>query len=152
MAARTLQNSEIALGRAVLLATDALNMGCEGAFWMMDDGDDDWRFFLVTSLLDTMGPRRIYLKMDSVLGKIISEGEMDALPVYMMSPDEKIVRAIRMEISTAGTATIPQGVSFRFDGQNVAALVYRMAGKMPEAERRAAQGQFRKRVDKLVAA
>ena len=60
MAKRKIPPDDLAFGRAVLLATDALKMSAEGAFWIRYSGESRWRYFIVTSLFDSGGSNRGY--------------------------------------------------------------------------------------------
>jgi len=75
MAARALSRDDLAFGRAVLLATDTLDMGAEGAFWLRDIDQKEWRFFLVTSLFERLGPTKLYLRLNEFFEKRLSSNE-----------------------------------------------------------------------------
>jgi hypothetical protein len=70
MAALTLSTDDVTFGRAVLLATDALGMRAEGAFWLYDSREVKWRYFLITSLFNSLGSREIYQRLN---GALVSE-------------------------------------------------------------------------------
>src|SRR5262245_59184632 len=98
MAKRAIPTDKLNLGRAILLATDALGMKCEGAFWLDDALDREWRFFLVTSFLEHMGPRQVYLKLESALVKKLSKRELEDFRIFLISPDSPIAKQIRHRI------------------------------------------------------
>ena len=95
MAVRSIHAADIAFGRAVLLATDALGLSAEGAFWLYDSEDREWRYFLATSLFNTLGSREIYLRLNQALSKKLSERETQRFQIFMGSPNESLVRAVR---------------------------------------------------------
>lgn len=152
MAARTLSQDELAFGRAVLLATDALGMSAEGAFWLRYTRSREWHYFLVTSLLDSVGPRGIYLRLNEALAKKLSERETRTFMFYIASPNERLVRNIRARVLTDAHASEPTRVKLALGSRRAEAWVYRLAGSMNETEAKLAQRRFRRRYNELMAA
>jgi len=118
---------DLAFGRAVLLATDALKMAAEGAFWIRYVGESRWRYFIVTSLFDTMGPREIYLRLNKALAKKLPEKEMRSFDIFMAGPQEPFLRQFPTEISTAPYASEPFNASVKIDTKKAEVWVYRFA-------------------------
>src|SRR5258707_8981441 len=113
MAAETLSRDDVALGRAVLLATDTLGMAAEGAFWLYDRRDKEWSYFLVTSLFDRIGPREMYLRLNEALAKTLSEREARAFTFYIAGPNQDIVKDVRRHVSTEPHSSEPKSMSVR---------------------------------------
>jgi hypothetical protein len=149
MAKRSISQDELALGRVILLATDSIGMGCEGALWLYDQ-EDGWRFYLVTSLLDTLGPREIYLLLEDVLAKKVSRAECEDIGIYIANPSDYLVKKIGKLIHTRAYSTVPHEISFEDGGATTDAIVYRLAAQMSESATRSAGRRFRKMSRQLV--
>lgn len=88
MARRDLPESLIQGGQDVLAATDALAMAAQGAMWIYDSELEDWRYYLVTSLVDTLGRRRTYKLLLDVFEKAPLPEEMTIEDVHLGSPSD----------------------------------------------------------------
>jgi hypothetical protein len=152
MALTALSRDDLAFGRAVLLATDALGMSAEGAFWLGKAGAKSWKFFLVTSLLHTMGPRDIYLRLNQALAKKLSERETREFSYYIAGPEEPLVSAVRGYYASSSVASDPVKVDFVLDGEGCVAWVYRMADPLADQQTKKARRQFQDRVRGLLVA
>ena len=152
MAKAALRKSDIAFGRAVLLATDALGMSAEGAFWTKFQDEDRWRFFLVTSLFDSMGPREIYLRLNTALAKKLSERETREFGLFMASPREAFLREFPKSICTPPYASEPFDASVTISGQPAELCVYRLCKGMDKVRVKSAERKFKKEVRTLLAA
>jgi hypothetical protein len=152
MAKKPLRNDEIALGRAVLLATDALGMSAEGAFWLYDAGDTVWRFFLVTSMFERVGPRKTFRRLNEALAKKLSERESRQFTLFVAEPREKLVQDLRRKIQTSAYASDPQKITVEMDGKRTQAWVYRMSPGLGEEEAKVAQRRFGRLYNELIAA
>lgn len=152
MATSALSRDDIALGRAVLLATDALGMRAEGAFWLHDTDDDVWRFFLVTSLFNRLGARKTFMRLNEVLAKKLSEREAGDFSLFVAEPSEKLVKEIRRKVQTGAHASEPREIDVDVNGEATTAWVYRMSPSLGEVEVKAAQRRFGRLFNELVAA
>lgn len=144
MAAQKLPRNVIAFGRAVLLATDALGMSAEGAFWLHDPKDDEWRYFLVTSLFERLGPREIYLRLNDALVKMLSEREMEEFTLYLAGPKDKFIREIYDQVATLSHASEPKARRVHVVGKKADAWIYRLASRASEDQAKISQRRFRR--------
>jgi hypothetical protein len=144
MAQKAISPEKLNLGRAILLATDALGMKCEGAFWLYDGTDKEWRFFLVTSFLEHMGPRQIYLKLEEALFKKLSERELEGFRIFICAPDSSIAKMLRRKMQTDINASKPERISVKVSGAITSAIVYRLALPLDERVVLRAQRNFRR--------
>jgi hypothetical protein len=151
MAKRPISQNDLALGRVILLATDSIGMNCEGAFWLQDQ-EDGWRFFLVTSLLDTLGPREIYLLLDESLAKKVSRSECEDMAIYIAGPSDYLVNKLGKLIHTSSHSSVARKVSVEDNGSTAEAIVYRLATKMSESATRSAGRRFKKITRQLAGA
>lgn len=152
MATASLSDNDLAFGRAVLLATDALGMSAEGAIWIRFKDEDRWRFFLITSLFDSMGPREIYLKLNRALVKKLSERETKSFEIFMAGPREAFLRNLRKTIHTPAYASEPFKASVDMNGQATDVWVYRFSDGMDKDLAKKAERRFKKIVNDLLAA
>ena len=134
MAARTIPADEIAFGRALLLVTDALGMRAEGAFWLYDSREDKWRYFLITSLFNSLGSREIYLRQVHI------------------TQLRTAVNAVRAAVTTDIYASVPRTVPVNLDRERTKAIVYRLADPADARRVRLAKARFRKLSNEMRAA
>jgi len=127
-------------------------MGCDGAFWLYDENDDEWKFHLVTPLIESMGSREIYLQLDKALARILSEPEFDDVAIYIVSPPDPLITSLRKKIRTLRSATVPQFVSVDLDGTPTDAVVYRLADIGATYDPSKNEQLFRKLSDEVAAA
>ena len=152
MAARMLSRDELAFGRAVLLATDSLGMSAEGAFWIYDDTEDTWHFFLVTSLFNRIGPKEIFLRLNKALEKKLSEHEIYDFSLFIADPNESFVKSIYDQVQTTRYASEPQETSVRPNGKWTKTFVYRMSNRLNDDEAKLVRRRFNRLYRELVPA
>jgi len=152
MATHPLSSDDIAFGRAVLLATDALGMSAEGAFWIYDTRDRKWDFFLVTSLFKTLGSREIYLRLNKALERQLSARETRKFQLLIGAPTESLAKTIRAAAPTDIFVSEPQEVDISLPGEDTKALVYRIAEPSDDRDVRRAKIRFRRLSDEVIAA
>src|SRR6185437_3650988 len=121
MASKTISGDELAFGRAVLLATDALGMSAEGAFWLRGK-DGRWSYFLVTSRFNRIGAREMCLRLNWALAKILSNREIQDLTFCIAAPRERIVKDIRRIITTGRYSSEPSATSVMIANTKVKAV------------------------------
>jgi hypothetical protein len=152
MAAKALSRDDLALGRLVLLATDAIGMAAEGAFWLYDREDAKWRYFLISTLFEKMGPRELYLKLNEALSKTLSEREARDFSIYIASPKERLAKNVGAEIKTSAYASEPVSVKVRIGNRSVAAWIYRFATRLDDRAANRVRRRFAQRTKELAAA
>lgn len=137
-------------GGELLAATDALDMQAQGAMWLYDHNLHDWRFFLVTSLVDTVGRRKTFQLLLDAFNKISLPDGMSVDDVYLASPAEPFFQLVSSIVHADGGVAEFQNCSFnglQFDG-----VIYRSVREVPSkqmAER--IEKRFAKRVKDLPA-
>ena len=148
MAAETLPPNALDLGKTVLLTTDSLGMAVEGAFWLYTAKDEEWRYFLVTSLVDRIGSREIYLRLNEVLAKKFPEAEL--FTFFICSPSEKLVREMRRTHKTGPEASEPE--VFKPNLRGAHAYIYRLSSGLKEDDAKRVQRVFRRRANEFATA
>jgi hypothetical protein len=145
-------------GLQLLRATDSLDMRTQGAMWIRRHELNDWRYYLVTSLVDTLGRRETYkllLRIFSASGadKLFPK-ELTVEDIHLGSPNDKyfqrICLAIRVDKAGSSWAEFKDCVinGIQFDG-----VIYRAVSGEPPSDREAEiiQRTFWKRVKEIEA-
>jgi len=127
-------------------------MSAEGAFWLYDNRDEKWRYFLVSTLFGRINSRELYLRLNEALSKTLSERETQDFLLYIASPSEKFVRDIRGHIKTDRHTSDPKSATVKIGGKMVKAWIYRLATQLNENTAKRVQRRFRRRTNELKAA
>lgn len=138
-----------AAGRELLATTDALDMQAQGAMWLFDHGLQDWQFYLVTSLVDTIGRRESYRLLLDAFERVDLPSDMTIEDVHLGSPTNPIFNRISAAVSVSGNSQVEirnRSVNgLEFDG-----LIYRAVQDVPDARQAELIGKrFAKRVKEL---
>jgi hypothetical protein len=142
----------IEAGAALLATTDALGMQAQGAMWVYSHLLQDWRYYLVTSLVDSLGRRRTYKLLIEAFEKVKLPDSMTIEDVHLGSPSDPFFKLLKMATGVFGFG---QG-RLKFEGcliENVPfdGLVYRTLGEPPSAKQaERIEKVFSKRVRDLV--
>jgi len=152
MAQRPLSEELKAAGLRLLKATDALDMQAQGAMWIYNDLRQDWRYYLVTSLVDTIGRRKTYRLLLDAFDRVEFPNEMTIEDVHLGSPSDAFFRTISSAIRISGAENIAQFENCIFNDVRFDGVIYRAVKDVPTA-RQAEQieKRFQKRVKDLVA-
>jgi hypothetical protein len=138
----------IEAGIELLGATDALDMQAQGAMWIYHHALEEWRYYLVTSLVDTIGRRKTYRLLLDVFEQINFPKEMTIEDVHLGSPSEPFFQLVSQVVGIKDGVVEFKNCLFndvKFDG-----IVYRSVRSPPppnEAER--IEKRFQKRVKDL---
>ena len=133
-------------GRQLLATTDALDMQTQGAMWIYDHALQDWRYYLVTSLVDTIGRRRTYSLLLDVFESVDVPEAMTIEDVHLGSPKDEVFRLLSGTIKVFGSAWT-EVTNCNFDFVLVDAVIYRTLSEPPSAQQ---VGQIEKRFLKKV--
>jgi len=150
MAKKALSKDDIALGRAVLLVTDSMGMAVEGAFWIRHE--NEWLYFLSTSLFGHVDTHSIYLWLSEALKRKLSEREAIDFTIYLCRPDDRLAKLIRDQKTTSVDASEPNVTTIKANGHREDVIVYRMAKIHRTRERDLARHRFGRRYKELIAA
>ena len=108
MAAQSLLNAQVDLGKNTLITLDGAGLDVRAAFWLFDEDGQVWRFTIAEPRVDTQGTHAVYERMAQAL-----KGHHDVLPlreIYVVSPSDPLVSLVQMAISTPGQGI--SGISF----------------------------------------
>jgi hypothetical protein len=116
-------------GGQLLAITDGLEMQAQGAMWLYDHQLQDWRYYLVTSLVDTIGRRRTYRLLLDALETVVFPGDMTIEDVHLGSPADDLFRIVSRAARIDGAMAEFQNCVFGahcFDG-----VLYRSVNEIP---------------------
>ena len=136
MADKDLSPELIEAGAAILAKTDELAMQAQGAMWVFDSSLEDWRYYLVTTLVDTLGRRKTYKLLIDAFEKLKLPQSMIVDDVHLGSPTDPFFQLISSMVNVSSGS-----VSFRncsFNGVKLDGRVYRSISTIPapdEAEK-----------------
>jgi hypothetical protein len=135
-------------GRQLLATTDALEMQAQGAMWLYDHVLHDWRYYLVTSLVDTIGRRKTYRLLLEAVETVALPHEMTIEDVHLGSPADDLFRFVSQVVRVKGGQT-----EFRncvFNGLQFDGVIYRSVTEVPSAKQaERIEKRFAKRVKDL---
>ena len=111
-------------GQALVRLLDQASLDVRGAFWLYDSENNRWRLYLAIKQVDSLGPKRVYTKVQSVARRI---PEIVPTEVSIVSPQHPTVRLLRNVIQTGRELTSVQLSDNVVNGELIAdAFVYRM--------------------------
>lgn len=149
MARENLPAELIAAGGELLAATDALGMRAQAAMWLFDHELGDWRYYLVTSLVDSAGRRATYKRLIDIVAAGRFPRGMTLDDVHLASPTDDLFLGITSAV---------QGTDNRFEdcvinGIRIDGFMYRALRTLPTAdEARQIDRDFARATRKLAAA
>jgi hypothetical protein len=135
-------------GRELLATTDALGMQAQGAMWLYSHALQDWRYYLVTSLVDTIGRRKTYGLLLDAFERIDLPKEMTVEDVHLGSPNDPLFQIVSGGLGVGNAQVEVHNCSF--DGLQFDGVIYRSVRKLPAArEAEQIQKRFAKSVRNL---
>lgn len=152
MADRHLSKELKSAGLKLLEATDALDMQAQGAMWVYSHLLQDWRYYLVTSLVDSIGRRKTYRLLLDAFERVEFPKEMTIEDVHLGSPSDQFFRAISSLIRMPGAGGIAQFENCLLNEVQFDGVIYRAVKDIP-TDRQAEQieKRFQRRVKDLIA-
>lgn len=135
-------------GSALLAITDALAMQAQGAMWLFDYGLQDWRYYLVTSLVDTLGRRKTYRLLLEAFERSSFPNDMTVEDVHLGSPIDPLFQLVSTVVRVDnGMVSFENCIinNVPFDG-----VIYRSVREVPTSKEAASiEKRFAKRVKDL---
>lgn len=141
MAREHLSEELKAAGLSFLQAADEIGLSPQGAMWIRSHALQDWRYYLVSSLVDTAGRRKAY----QLLIRAFEVGEfpksMTIEDVHLGSPNDplfqKISRVLEVDNAIANIGL------FQYEDLSLSVIIYRSMKAPPsEREARAVEKRF----------
>ena len=90
----TLPDRYIEEGRTLISALEQENFTYIAAMWLYSDEEDEWLLTIATPLVDELGPRETYRKVQTALSKLPSI-YLSLSDVSVVSPRNHLITAIR---------------------------------------------------------
>jgi hypothetical protein len=151
MAIDHLPETLIEAGQKALAATDAMGMSAQGAMWLYDSRLGDWRFYLVTGLVDTLGRRRTYKKLIDAFGLIDLPDGLTVEDVHLGSPQDSLFQLVSSLVGISGN-TIARFHNTRLNGIPFDGVVYRSVKGVPaSSEAKRIERDFERGLRRLTA-
>ncbi len=149
MAREALPEHLIKAGQELLASTDALGMQAQGAMWLYDHVLKDWRFYLVTSLVDTAGRRKTYAFLLEAFEGAALPQELTIEDVHLGSPKDVIFQLISSAFGVSGASEV-RLENIKINGVLFDGVIYRSVKVAPSAgEAERIEKRFSKRVKDL---
>lgn len=119
-------------GGQLLAMTDTLGMQAQGAMWVFDHELDEWRYYFVTSLVDSAGRRKTYRLLLDAFEKLGLPSDMVAEDVYLGSPSDPLFQLISSAVHKEGSG-VAEFRDCSFNGVLFDGFMYRSVRDMPSA-------------------
>ncbi|WP_406238217.1 hypothetical protein ACF3NX_12700 [Acetobacter orientalis] len=143
-------------GYELLEKTDAFGFNAIGAGWYKSAPEGRWRFFLVTPMIDSRGPKWVYDRLMSALRVVKIPRGIKPLEIHLASPREERFYDLRKKLRIPDMPKTAEVNLFHAHGDDLerlgiyAIVLYRMGDMDPRAGDTARI--FDSRVKKLLAA
>lgn len=139
-------------GRAFLAVLDELGLGVQAAAWLYFPNLNDWRFYVATPLVETMGRKRVYGLIADALEVLGTSDGLTVFDLHLEGTEEGLFTMLSAIIEIQNGTVKFENCSF--NGTPVDAVVYRMtvmahspALKYPKK----AAKDFERNVEKILA-
>lgn len=150
MAVEPLSDELIAAGMDLTAELDRIGLEPQGALWLHAHHLNDWRFTVISDLVDHMGRRRVYALIDEALNKLGPSDTLNIADIHLAAPSELLAKimggAFRIEypstvhLKACSVNGVPvDAVAYRVLPPRSAAEIKRAAKKF---ERAVATGDF----------
>lgn len=157
--ASPIARDKVEMGSSLLELADELGLSPEGALWFHDASLKEWRYYLVTSVIDVKGAAWVYKRLLTAFKKLPKQDDFLSIDVHLGSPKEILFKLLSMAFRSEGpgpnfimeslvTGTIDD-VDYSFPANIV---IYRMLGERPAAVVHQTTKTFDRSVREIVAA
>jgi uncharacterized protein (DUF1786 family) len=141
---QALPQSSIDLGARILDAVDEFGLQPEGAFWFFDEESSEWRFHIVSSLVDVAGPRWMFIQLNKILPEIVDQLP-PAFDLHLVSANEVLADEVRLAAeNSVDDHDEPAIVDFGNGKKNL--VVYRIRPTMSVRALHRTRVEFRKKL------
>lgn len=129
MVKESLVDARFESGESLLRRLDAKGIPVTAAFWLRMSEEDDWRLVLASPLVDELGPKASYQRVQSATAPLLLDG-ISLADISLLSPKHDIIKLMGHAVGT-GPAPSISGIRFSSGVINNAfiydAYIYRMA-------------------------
>lgn len=124
MAVEPLRSDMKEAGQAFLAVLDELGLGVQAASWLYFHGLNDWRFYVATPLVETMGRKRVYGLLADALDVLGTPDGMTVFDLHLEGAEGGLFKMLTALIHIDGGMVEFKNCSF--NGVPVDAVFYRM--------------------------
>lgn len=146
MVVEPLSEQLINAGVALTEELDRIGLRPQGALWLHAHHLNDWRFTVISDLVDHMGRRRVYSLIDEALSKIGPSETLNIADIHLAAPSEVLAQVL------GGAFHVNSGTAFltncTVNNQLVDAVVYRLAPRRSASDAKKAASLFERTVAK----
>jgi hypothetical protein len=90
--------SDIDEGRRFLEMLSEAKIKVQAALWQWNEPSGEWQFLIVTPLVEKLGLKEAYRRLDDILSTAENRPAIDLLNVYLMTPRARLYRSLRREL------------------------------------------------------
>lgn len=148
MVAPPLRQEPIEAGRRLVEETDRLGLRAQGAAWLHEHELGDWRYYLVTPLVDHVGRITLYKAIQKILRHIGAPAELTAIDVHLAGPSDPAFLLLSAVFEATGVVSVAVADCWIGD-EVVDAHIYRLDPAPPEADLPRIGREFLRNVEKL---
>lgn len=87
-------------GKRLLEKLDRSRIPVTGALWFYVTSSDEWRLLLVSPVVDQKGPKKVYLKLQSVLATLEPPIKISLKRISVLSPQHELIQLLKKAIRT----------------------------------------------------
>jgi hypothetical protein len=106
MSRHELSEEKLEAGRECLELLDEYGLGVQGAVWIYIDGLKEWRFYIVTSLIDIDGLVETFNRIEKLLGLRFNNPNLSIDDLHLGSPNDLMFSTMANVIAAKGTSLI----------------------------------------------
>lgn len=124
----SLNQQMIDAGAKLIRTLDSSGIDVLAAFWFYLEPSDTWQFVIATPEVQSQGPKRIYERLQTILGQSKDGGQIALRDISVVSPTDSLITMLRLGIRTG--AKDVSGIRFSrntINGQFIRdAYIYRL--------------------------
>jgi hypothetical protein len=144
-----LSEEKLAAGRECLRLLDEYELGVQGAVWIYLDILKEWRFYIVTSLIDIDGLVETYNRIEKLFGLRFNNTELSIDDIHLGSPNEAMFLMLASVFKIQGDSLVELKNMAVNDLVIDHAYVYRLDRAPPIIEAKQARQKFDRKVKEL---
>lgn len=100
-------DKDIRDGMKLIKAIDRSMFDLVGALWFYYADSGEWRLLLVSQLVDTIGPKRCYEVIQSVIEDMPRDFGISLIRISVLSPRDNLIKLLEVALHTGkGISTI----------------------------------------------
>jgi hypothetical protein len=89
---------DIGEGRKFLELLSEAKIKVQSALWQWSESSDEWQFLIVTPLVEELGLKEAYRRLDDILSTAEDRPAVDLLNVYLKTPEARFSKSLRREL------------------------------------------------------